>query len=174
MFGNRTDIKAVIPCAIDQDPYFRITRDIAPRLGYLKPALIHSKFFPALQGFNTKMSASSEISAIFLTDTREQIKHKINDHAFSGGQATKEDHRKYGANLDVDIPYHYLRFFMEDEKKLQEIHDKYKSGEMLTSEIKNILIEVLVGLVERHQRARLAVSNEVVEAFMSVRKMDVC
>jgi tryptophanyl-tRNA synthetase len=40
--------QCLIPCAIDQDPYFRMTRDVAPRLGYLKPALIHSKFFPAL------------------------------------------------------------------------------------------------------------------------------
>ena len=24
----------LIPCAIDQDPYFRMTRDVAPRLGY--------------------------------------------------------------------------------------------------------------------------------------------
>ena len=36
--------------AIDQDPYFRVTRDVAPRLGWKKPALVHSKFFPALQG----------------------------------------------------------------------------------------------------------------------------
>ena len=32
-----------------QDPYFRMTRDVAPRLGYSKPALIESSFFPALQ-----------------------------------------------------------------------------------------------------------------------------
>lgn len=39
----------LIPCAIDQDPYFRMTRDAAPRLGHLKTALIESRFFPALQ-----------------------------------------------------------------------------------------------------------------------------
>jgi tryptophanyl-tRNA synthetase len=39
-------------CAIDQDPYFRMTRDVAPRLNFPKPALIHSTFFPALHGFN--------------------------------------------------------------------------------------------------------------------------
>jgi len=55
IFGTRTDVPCLIPCAIDQDPYFRLTRDVAPRLGYLKPALIHSKFFPALQGPQTKM-----------------------------------------------------------------------------------------------------------------------
>eukprot|EP01126_Amoeba_proteus_P011204 TRINITY_DN1449_c0_g1_i2.p1 TRINITY_DN1449_c0_g1~~TRINITY_DN1449_c0_g1_i2.p1 ORF type:complete len:314 (+),score=44.67 TRINITY_DN1449_c0_g1_i2:57-998(+) len=77
IFGTETRIQCVIPCAIDQDPYFRVTRDIAPRLGYLKPALIHSQFFPSLQGFNTKMSASNELSAIYLTDTPEQIKNKV-------------------------------------------------------------------------------------------------
>lgn len=32
-----------------QDPYFRMTRDVAPRLGYPKVSLIESRFFPALQ-----------------------------------------------------------------------------------------------------------------------------
>ena len=44
------NMPCLIPCAIDQDAYFRKTRDVAPRLGYRKPALIHSKFFPPLQG----------------------------------------------------------------------------------------------------------------------------
>lgn len=60
-----------------QDPYFRMTRDVAPRLGFHKPALMHSTFFPALQGAQTKMSASDENSAIFLTDTANQIKKKV-------------------------------------------------------------------------------------------------
>ena len=49
MFGERRDLRCLIPCAIDQDPYFRMTRDVAGRLGHHKPALIMSKFFPALQ-----------------------------------------------------------------------------------------------------------------------------
>ena len=32
-----------------QDPYFRLARDVAPRLSRKKPALIHSKFVPALR-----------------------------------------------------------------------------------------------------------------------------
>lgn len=70
-------VRCLIPCAIDQDPYFRMTRDVAPRLKLPKPALIHSKFFPALQGAKTKMSASDINSAIFLTDTAKQIKTKV-------------------------------------------------------------------------------------------------
>ena len=47
--AGQQNVPCLIPCAIDQDPYFRMTRDVAPRLGFLKPSLIHSKFFPALQ-----------------------------------------------------------------------------------------------------------------------------
>ena len=54
-----------------------MTRDAAPRLHYPKPALIHSIFFPALQGPKSKMSASDPNSSIFLTDTDEQIETKV-------------------------------------------------------------------------------------------------
>lgn len=70
-------VPCLIPCAIDQDPYFRMTRDVAPKLGFSKPALVHSTFFPALQGAKTKMSASDPNSSIFLTDTAKQIKNKV-------------------------------------------------------------------------------------------------
>lgn len=54
-----------------------MTRDIAPKLGSSKPALIHSSFLPSLQGANTKMSASDLNSAIYLTDSLKQIKNKV-------------------------------------------------------------------------------------------------
>ncbi len=60
-----------------QDPYFRMTRDIAPRLGFHKPAIIHSSFFPALQGPQSKMSASDPTSSIFLVDSMNDIKQKV-------------------------------------------------------------------------------------------------
>jgi len=169
IFGTEKSVPCLIPCAIDQDPYFRMTRDVAPRIGYLKPSLISSKFFPALQGHQTKMSASSTQSAIFLTDTKKQITQKINQ-AYSGGQDTAELQRKLGARLEVDVPYQYLTFFLEDENKLQEIGRKYSSGEMLTGEVKQILIETLWELVQRHQEARNRVTEDVVRTFMTPRK----
>ena len=68
---------SVFSPSLMQDPYFRMTRDVAPRIGYPKPALLHSTFFPALQGAQTKMSASDANSSIFLTDTPKQIKTKV-------------------------------------------------------------------------------------------------
>ena len=75
MFYNDMCFISVI--LLIQDPYFRMTRDVAPRIGYPKPALLHSTFFPALQGAQTKMSASDANSSIFLTDTPKQIKNKV-------------------------------------------------------------------------------------------------
>ena len=60
-----------------KDPFFRMTRDVAPRLNFPKCALLHSVFFPALQGAKSKMSASDATSSIFLTDSPTQIKDKV-------------------------------------------------------------------------------------------------
>jgi tryptophanyl-tRNA synthetase len=108
-----------------QDPYFRLTRDAAVKLKYPKPALIHSKFFPALQGPQTKMSASDPNSSIYLSDTPQQIKNKIKRYAFSGGQETMEEHRRLGGNPDVDVAYQYLGFLLEDDEKYAKLATVY-------------------------------------------------
>lgn len=171
IFGNRKDVQCLIPCAIDQDPYFRMTRDVAPRIGYPKPALLHSTFFPALQGAQTKMSASDANSSIFLTDTPKQIKNKINKHAFSGGKDTVEEHREFGGNTDVDVSFMYLTFFLEDDEQLEKIRQDYSSGALLTGELKKILIETLQPMIASHQERRKQVTDEMVKQFMSPRPL---
>ncbi|GMQ02010.1 hypothetical protein CsSME_00048441 [Camellia sinensis var. sinensis] len=171
LFSGKHNLRCLIPCAIDQDPYFRMTRDVAPRIGFHKPALIESLFFPALQGETGKMSASDPNSAIYVTDSSKDIKNKINKYAFSGGQDSIENQRKYGANLEVDIPIKYLGFFLEDDAELDHIRKEYGAGRMLTGEVKRRLIELLTELVERHRRARAAVTDEMVDAFMAVRPL---
>lgn len=171
IFNGKKDIPCLIPCAIDQDPYFRMTRDVAPRLGFHKPALLHSSFFPALQGAKSKMSASDANSSIFLTDTPKKIKDKINKYAFSGGGQSVEEHRKNGGNCDVDVSYQYLNFFMEDDKRLEEIRESYTSGELLTGYLKKELIEVLQKIVAKHQENRAKITDETVKEFMRPRKL---
>mmetsp|Transcript_30739 Transcript_30739/g.35593 ORF Transcript_30739/g.35593 Transcript_30739/m.35593 type:complete len:448 (+) Transcript_30739:36-1379(+) len=171
IFGKSKDVPCIIPQGIDQDPYFRMTRDVAFKLRYPKPACIHSKFFPSILGINAKMGTTEPNSAIFLTDTPKQIEKKINAHAYSGGGKTKEEQEANGANLEVDIAYQYLTFFLEDDDKLAEIADKYSKGKMMTGEVKKILIEILQNLVKEHQERRAKVTDADIERFMTVRKM---
>lgn len=171
IFGN-DKLPVLIPCAIDQDPYFRMTRDVSPRLGFPKPALIHSSFFPALQGAKTKMSASDANSAVFLTDTPKQIKNKINKHAFSGGKPTLEEHRQFGGNTEIDVCFQLLRFFLENDEELEKIRVSYSKGELLSGEIKKIAIETLQPIVADHQTKRKEVTDEILEQFMTPRKLN--
>jgi len=168
----------LIPCAIDQDPYFRMTRDVAHKLVDKhhplggKPALIHSKFFPPLQGAKGKMSSSDGNSAVFLTDSPELIAKKIREHAFSGGRDTKAEQLAMGANLDVDVSYQWLRFFMEDDEELDRIGKEYGSGTgefWSTGLVKARLIQLLQDLVMEHQKRRALVTNDVVQLWMKER-----
>lgn len=170
----------LIPCAIDQDPYFRLTRDIAHKmvpkdhpLGG-KPALIHAKFFPPLEGASGKMSASNENSAIYMTDTMEMIEHKVKRYAFSGGQVTAAEQREKGADLDKDVPYQWLRFFLEDDEELAKIGEQYGSGTgefWNTGSVKQRLIDLLQGMVRKHQEARSKITEAEVREWMTVRKL---
>ncbi|EGN96245.1 hypothetical protein SERLA73DRAFT_185886 [Serpula lacrymans var. lacrymans S7.3] len=167
IFGEVSNIPCLIPCAIDQDPYFRLTRDVAQKLKYPKPALVHSRFFPALQGPQTKMSASDPNSSIFMNDTPNQIKNKINKHGFSGGKETEEEHRKYGGDTEVDVAYQYLGFFLEDDEELAKIGEEYRAGRLLTGQLKAKCIQLLQDFVKGFQTRKASVTDDDVKAFMS-------
>ncbi|KLO19585.1 tryptophanyl-tRNA synthetase [Schizopora paradoxa] len=173
IFGTDGTIPCLIPCAVDQDPYFRLTRDVAQKLKHPKPALLESTFFPALQGAKTKMSASNSNSSIYMTDTPNQIKNKINRYGFSGGRETEEEHRALGGNPDVDVSYKYLSFFLEDDTELQTIYNDYKAGTLLTGQLKARCIKELQTIMKGFQERRAKITDDEVKAFMDpTRKID--
>jgi len=117
------------------------------------------------------MSASDTNTAIFLTDTAKQIKNKVNKHAFSGGQATVEEHRQLGGNCEIDTSYQWLRFFLEDDERLEQLRKGYTSGEVLTGELKKELIEVIQKLVAEHQEKRSTITDDIVKQYMQPRDL---
>lgn len=161
--GKRT--QCLIPCAVDQDVHFRLTRDVAEQIGYPKPATILCRFLPALHGTSLKMSASEAVTAIYTSDDEKTVRHKIMKYAFSGGQSSVEEHRKKGGNPDIDISYQWLTYFEEDDTKLEKIYHDYKKGLLLTGELKQILVEKLVTFLKHHQQEREKAKKKV-EQFM--------
>lgn len=147
--------RCLIPAGIDQDPYWRLQRDIAESLGYYKAAQIHNKFIPSLTGPEGKMSSSMPETAIYLTDDPKTVERKIMKYAFSGGQPTIELHRKLGGNPDIDVSFQWLyMFFEEDDEKVKKIEEEYRSGKLLSGELKQILIEKLNKFLEIHRQKR--------------------
>jgi tryptophanyl-tRNA synthetase len=160
------NIPCLIPHAIDQDAHFRVCRDVLPKIGYYKPATIHCRFLPSLKGETGKMSSSIEDTAIYTTDSAKKIKEKINKHAFSGGQPTIEEHRRKGGNPEIDVSFQWLTFFEEDDEKLEKIYWDYKSGKLLSGELKAILVDKITVFLERHQKNREKAKKRIDEFIL--------
>jgi len=157
------NVPALIPAAIDQDPYWRITRDVAPKLGYYKPAQIHCRFLPGL-GIGGKMSASEPETCIFTVDPPELVKRKI-WNAFTGGRPTVEEQRKFGGNPSICTVFQYFYFlFEEDDNKLAERERKCLNGEILCGECKTELTERVIKFLAEHQKKREEARN-IIDKF---------
>ncbi len=156
-------IPVLVPVGIDQDPHLRISRDIGSRYKdhkFIQLSSTYHIFMPGLK--DGKMSSSNENSYIALTDTPKEVETKIKKYAFSGGRDTVEEHRKKGGNPDVDVSFQYLRMFFEpDDKKLAQIEKDYRSGKLLTGELKEYLIEKINAFLKEHQKKREQAKKEV-------------
>lgn len=153
----------LIPAAIDQDPYWRMTRDVAERLGYHKPAQIHSKFLPGL-GISGKMSSSRPETALFTTDDPEIIDKKVSS-AFTGGQATVALQRKLGGNATGCPVFWYLRYFFDTERQSDERLLKCKSGNLLCGECKSDLAKDSKSFIVDFKKRRES-AKDIIKEFM--------
>jgi len=150
---EKEDAHVLIPCAVDQEPYWRISRDVAPKLGFRKPAGIYSKFMPGL-GAGGKMSASLPDTCIFLSDSPEDVKRKI-WNAFTGGQPTLKEQREKGGNPEICVVYWYLYYlFEEDDKKVYELYEDCKHGNIICGDCKKNLTEKIIKFLIEHQIKR--------------------
>ncbi|MCX8167765.1 MAG: tryptophan--tRNA ligase [Ignisphaera sp.] len=166
----REPIEVLIPAGIDQDPYWRIARDIATSLGYPKPSQIHNKLLPGL-GIGGKMSSSKPETAIYTTDPPELAYGKV-VKAYTGGRATAEEQRKFGGNPDVCPVYKmYEMMFEENDMKLYERYYSCRGGSLLCGECKTELAERVARFLKEHQSRRIrAVSHT--EKYLIRNKFD--
>lgn len=164
----------LIPCAIDQDPYFRLGRDLAQRMKLLKTSTLYSTFLPPLKGLDDgKMSSSlNKESTIFLNDDADTIRKKVMiAKSGSRGSGSLEDHKKLGGDVAEDIACEYLRYFELDDEKLNNITTLFSKGEMSCGETKKILAEKIIEKLQDVQSKRKNVSKDILEDFFAMKKM---
>ena len=146
------NVPCLIPAAIDQDPYWRVTRDVAPKLGYYKPAQIHCRFVPGL-GRGGKMSASMPETSIFTVDSPELAEKKVLG-AFTGGRATIEEQKRLGANPDICSVFAYDYFSFMNDKEIEDLRLNCLAGNIMCGECKGILAERVKRFLKEHQEKR--------------------
>ncbi len=149
-------IPTIVPVGVDQDPHLRLARDVAKRIpgfSFLPLSSTYHTFLPGLKG--DKMSSSDPTSFVALTDSPEEAARKISKYAFSGGQATVEEHRRRGGNPEVDVAFQLLKYGLEpDDSKLMRVQEDYLSGKLLSGELKKYAIEKMTAFLKQHQKRR--------------------
>jgi len=155
----------LIPAAIDQDPYWRLTRDIAEKIGFYKPAQIHSKFLPSLQTTG-KMSSSNPETALFTTDEPKIIEEKVSN-AFTGGQPTTALQKKLGGNPGICSVFSYLKFLFDTSRESNQRELKCRSGNLLCGECKHDLSNHSTTFISMFQERRQKAKDLVPEYMYS-------
>ncbi|PSQ02446.1 tryptophan--tRNA ligase [Halobacteriales archaeon QS_5_70_17] len=145
-----------VPVAVDQDPHVRVARDVAAkeRFPAEKPGALLATFLPGLAGPG-KMSSSEDVPRIELTDDPEAVRATVREHAYSGGRESLDAHREHGGDPAVDVAFRYLHAFFEaDDATVARLAREYRSGELLTGELKGYAADRIGEFLAAHQERR--------------------
>jgi tryptophanyl-tRNA synthetase len=141
-------VPCLVPAGIDQDPYWRVTRDVARKLGYPKPAQVHGRMLPGLTG-DAKMSSSQPITAIYTTDVPELVERKI-------AEADTGEH----PDRCPMYQYRYL-LLTEDDDETHELYEDCIGGGIDCQECKSRLTETVNRFLGQHRRRRRLIRGGV-------------
>ncbi|MBW2987738.1 tryptophan--tRNA ligase [Candidatus Woesearchaeota archaeon] len=150
----------LVPIGPDEDAHIRIGRDLAPKFGLVKPAILHAFFIPGLKG--GKMSTTDPGSAIFLEDDPKTAKAKIMK-AKTGGRETADLQKKYGADFEICMVYKYLELFYLRKDEILDLQRQCKGGGILCGECKKRLASHVEEDLKDFQERLEKVKDETVQ-----------
>lgn len=149
--------QCIVICGIDQDPFFRLARYLAKRLGFKPPIILYTKSVPGLDGSEKMSTSISSSNPIFLSDSVETIKKKIFEIKKVGAGTLDELFEK-GADLDSDTLIQLARLFETDRNILALIENGYTKGFDIIETEKIDLIKLLLspkGIVTRNNKTMI-------------------
>ncbi len=158
------NIPCIIPLGVDQDVHFRVARNAIDKLGYYKPAIMHSTFLPSLKG-GAKMSSSDPDNTIYIDDPKEVVAKKVNK-AITGQQSTAELQKKLGGDPAKCSVCQYNRYLFEpDDSKLAAIFDGERKGTLLAGEHKKDLADKMNNFLDQHRKKKEGLKDRM-DSFM--------
>jgi tryptophanyl-tRNA synthetase len=154
----------IIPVGIDQHPYILLARDIAEKKGFIPPAEIITKFLQSLKEPGKKMSASNPESCIFLTDSPEVAKNKI-QKAFTGGLFSAESQKELGGVPEICSIYLLLKYHFLSFEEIIKLKEDYEKGRVMNSDLKKMTIKYVQDYLKDHQ-SKLEDAKKNIDKFL--------
>lgn len=71
------DRQCVVVAGTDQDPFFRLAREVARRLKFIPPVVLYTRSVLGLDGSEKMSTGVPESIPIYLDDTPTEIKRKV-------------------------------------------------------------------------------------------------
>ncbi|MBD3186696.1 tryptophan--tRNA ligase [Candidatus Bathyarchaeota archaeon] len=144
----------VVPVGIDQDPHIRLTRDLTRKYyqkkhGFFLPGATYHRLLEGLDG-SDKMSKRNPNSYFTFEENEKTIKRKL-QNALTGGRDTLQEQRDKGGRPAMCMIHKLLTYhFLQDDKKLMEIYEECKAGNLLCGECKKFAIDTVLSYVRDH------------------------
>jgi len=155
----------VVPIGIDQDPYMRLSRDVAERAGMVKPSSTYHKFMHGLRG--GKMSGSKPESCVYMDDDEDAAREKIG-RAKTGGAGTVELHRKNGGNPDICNVFEYYNFHLaKDDAHAKRVWQECRSGKRVCGDCKAECVDLLCEWLAAHKK-RVEKAKNKMDKFLNL------
>jgi tryptophanyl-tRNA synthetase len=143
--------QCIVVAGVDQDPFFRLARDLAKRMGFLPPIVLYTHSVPGLDGSDKMSTSQPSSNPIFLNDSPVAIEAKVRQIRKVGAGSLDELFIN-GANLSADIPYTILSLFA-DEPLLSLVAHAYTLGLSNPAELYTLASEK--GVASRNGRHML-------------------
>lgn len=140
------EFQCIVVCGVDQDPFFRLARNLAKRLGYKPPIILYTHNVPGLDGSDKMSTSIPQSNPIFLTDDNNVIKNKIFGIKKVGAGSLNELFDK-GADLESDTLIKLARLFEPNRQLLHLIEKGYSIGFDNTNTIDLEIIDKLSNLI---------------------------
>lgn len=133
--------------------------------GFILPSSTYHRFMTGLTG--GKMSSSKPNSAIFLTDTPEIAKKKI-QAAKTGGAVSLEEQKKHGGKPEECVIYElFLYHLIKEDKELEEIYSQCTSGKQMCGSCKKMAVQLMqTFLLDLHKRRKDA--HEKIKGYVKM------
>lgn len=164
---------SLVPVGKDQKAHIELARDLAIKFNNTygevfpvpEPMIGEVPTLPGTDG-QTKMGKSTN-NAIFLTDTKEEVKKKVM------GMYTDPNrvHGNEPGEVEGNPVFTYLDAFgqsQSEKSKVEELKKRYKEGTVKDTEVKEFLVEVLEEFLEpiRKRRAEFENKPELIEKIL--------
>lgn len=164
-----TVVKAnLVPVGEDQIPHIEQTREIVRSFNK-----VYGEVFPEpeakigdvarLVGIDGKAKMSKSLgNAIYLKDSSEEIKKKINKMYTDPTRIHATD----AGHIEGNVVFNYLDVFMSDKVKLAKLKTDYQAGKMGDVVIKDLLFAKLSEILDPIRRKRESIPDEKAERVL--------